>query len=759
MNKKLLIIDSHNIIFRSYFAIPPMSNKKGEPTQAILGFLNTLFKVIEKLQPDEIVTTFDVAKSFRRDIYEEYKAHRPPAPDDLKQQVKRIKEIIKTINMPTYEKEGYEADDIIGTIVEKTKNKNVDCYVLSGDKDLFQLVDDHCKIIMPQARSSEDVLYDAKKVKEKIGVKPDQVVDLKALMGDSSDNIPGVHGVGGKTAAQLLEEFKTIDNLIKNTDKIKKDKLRRDIEKEMDNIKLSKKLAEIVTNVPIDFKVEKTDIEWEKAVPIFEELEMKSIINRIVETKHVKSDEALKERSRTSSHKKEQPPKKPSPITQQLINTWIAQNCISEKYTAIEECNEKDWKKCEKEIKEKNLEKVVYDIEIPLYPIIRKMEKVGITIDTNYLKELEKEFNQEIKKHEQKIYKIAGTEFNINSSKQLGEILFTKLKIPPVKKIKTGFSTDASVLEKLASDNVEIAQHIIDYRTLAKLLTTYVTPLPKVADENNRIHSTFNQLGTTTGRLSSNNPNLQNIPVRTKEGMKIRKAFIPGKPYNRIISADYSQIELRLFAHMADETSLIEAFKKDRDIHTQTASEIFNVAYEKVSKEVRHRAKAINFGILYGMGASGLAKTTGITTKEAKEFIEKYFNRYPKLKGLLESTKKSAHKNGYVTTMFGRRRYFPDIKSSNAFQRSFAERAAINAPMQGTAADIIKLAMIEIDKKINEEHARMIVQIHDELLFEAKNEHIEKTKKEIKSIMENVVSLKVPIKVEVTVGTNWLACK
>ncbi len=709
---KIVLIDSNALIHRAFHALPPLSTDKGEIVNAVFGFTTTLFKVLSDIKPDYIVCAFDYpAPTFRHKEYEEYKAHRKKAPDELYEQIPKTKEVAQALNIPIFEKQGYEADDIIGAIAKKAEKQGLETVIVTGDMDELQLVTDKTKVYTMRRGFSDTVLYDPKKVEEKFSLKPDQLIDYKALRGDPSDNIPGVAGIGEKTATELIKKYKTLENLYKNLDKVvpKTQKLLKISKKDAF---MSQKLATIVTSVPLKFELDKAkthDYDQGKAIKLFKELGFKSLIKRMWGI----TEDKIKEKPKAK------------------LQVGLFDNV------------------------QKNIQKINADqIDSVLDPVLQKMQDKGILVDIKLLNKLSRDSGKKLAVLEKKIYKEAGQKFNINSPQQLAQVLFKDLNLPVVKKIKTGFSTDASVLQELSGTH-SVIDKIITYRELFKLKSTYLDALPALADKNNRIHTTYAQ-DTSTGRLSSKDPNLQNIPAKDGLGQQVRQAFIAPKNY-KLVGADYSQIELRIIASISNDRNMIDAFDNDEDIHSQTASEIFNTSIDKVNKDMRRTAKVVNFGIMYGMGVHSLARTLQVKYEDAQSYIDNYFSFHPGVLDYMEQTKVEAYKAGYVETLFGRRRYIPEIKSAYPRFRSSAERMAINMPIQGTAADIIKMAMIQIDKDLSKisKGAFMLLQVHDELVFEVPQSDTDKVSKFIRDKMENVYALKVPIKVSVSIGDNW----
>nr|CAA67184.1 DNA-dependent DNA polymerase [Caldicellulosiruptor bescii DSM 6725] len=849
---KLVIFDGNSILYRAFFALPELTTSNNIPTNAIYGFVNVILKYLEQEKPDYVAVAFDKrGREARKSEYEEYKANRKPMPDNLQVQIPYVREILYAFNIPIIEFEGYEADDVIGSLVNQFKNTGLDIVIITGDRDTLQLLDKNVvvKIVSTKFDKTVEDLYTVENVKEKYGVWANQVPDYKALVGDQSDNIPGVKGIGEKSAQKLLEEYSSLEEIYQNLDKIKSS-IREKLEAGKDMAFLSKRLATIVCDLPLNVKLEDLRTkEWnkERLYEILVQLEFKSIIKRlglseVVQFEFVQQrtdipDVEQKELESISQIRSKEIPlmfvqgEKCFYLYDQESNTVF----ITSNKLLIEEILKSDTvkimydlknifhqlnledtnniKNCEDVMiasyvldstrssyeletlfvsylntdieavkKDKKIVSVVLlkrlwdellrlidlnscqflyeSIERPLIPVLYEMEKTGFKVDRDALIQYTKEIENKILKLETQIYQIAGEWFNINSPKQLSYILFEKLKLPVIKKTKTGYSTDAEVLEELF-DKHEIVPLILDYRMYTKILTTYCQGLLQAINPSSgRVHTTFIQTGTATGRLASSDPNLQNIPVKYDEGKLIRKVFVP-EGGHVLIDADYSQIELRILAHISEDERLISAFKNNVDIHSQTAAEVFGVDIADVTPEMRSQAKAVNFGIVYGISDYGLARDIKISRKEAAEFINKYFERYPKVKEYLDNTVKFARDNGFVLTLFNRKRYIKDIKSTNRNLRGYAERIAMNSPIQGSPADIMKLAMIKVYQKLKENNlkSKIILQVHDELLIEAPYEEKDIVKEIVKREMENAVRLKVPLVVEVKEGLNWYETK
>ncbi len=759
---KIYLIDGHSFAYRAFFALPPtMVTTDGQPTNALYGFAKMLFSIIEEKKPDCIAVAFDLpVPTFRHKAYGQYKAHRPPSPEEFRSQVPLIKEFVRSLNIPIHEVAGYEADDVLGTLANKAVTEGLDAVIVTGDKDSLQLVNEHIHALLPKKGVSEMKEYDIGAVEKQYeGLKPEQIVDMKALVGDKSDNIPGVPGIGEKTAVALLQEFKTLAALYENIDNIGRESVKDKIKNNREAAFQSQMLAKIVTDVPLDFSLDSchtADFEWPKVVDFLKKYQLNSLAAKyqknisqqgdLFSSQHIELEPEIIDKEKILQAR----------IKKYLLNPdrqYKDEDITAEDVASIAEYG--------KELKARGLYEIYQNIELPLASILSDMEKEGIRIDISFLSRMSKELELFIKGLELVIYRLAGEEFNINSPKQLAEIFFEKLKIPTIKKTKTGFSTDASVLEELAGEH-DIASKILEYRQLAKLKSTYVDALPLLVDpKTGRVHTHFNQTATATGRLSSSDPNLQNIPVRTEMGRKIRQAFLPSDDKNLLLSADYSQIELRILAHIANEEGLIKAFENNLDIHSATAAEVFGVKLEDVTPEQRAQSKAVNFGIAYGMSARKLSQTVGLPYQEAQNFIDNYFAKYPGIKKYIEETIEFARQNGYVKTLLGRRRYFKDINSPNKKLAAAAERALINMPIQGTSADIIKMAMIKIADELKHQKlkAKMILQVHDELVFDVPEHEAYDLECLVKEIMSGIYPLNVPLVVNVATGKNWLEAK
>lgn len=870
--KKLLILDANSIVNRGFYAVRPLTNKDGLNTNAIFGFLNIFFKYAESIKPDYIAAAFDLsAPTFRHKMYDGYKATRHKMPDELREQIPVLKDVLSAMNIPILQKEGYEADDIIGTVSRICEEEKIECCILTGDRDDLQLASEftHIHLVITRMGNTETTVYDEKLVFEKYGVTPSEFIDLKAIMGDSSDNIPGVKGIGEKGATALISEFHSIDGVYEN---IESEKITKSVRQKLldsrEDAYMSKTLATIERNVPIDIDIESTKVsayDDEKLFDVLSMLEFKSFIKKLglegvpakekktsfdAECKKITGGELAKllasdgvcfyydKQSQRFSFSKEEK------------TSYIADFC--ENKATIKEFLESDFKKATHGLKDfikemksydidvKNVDfdseigayliepsKKSYDleglcadyldiilsdsatdgaqlsldsmlsgddeeklgdyavailklkeyeetkmnergsielfntIEMPLVYVLASMEHEGIFVDLKKLSEFGERLKKEQNQLTDEIYGYAGHEFNINSPKQLATVLFEELDLKAVKKTKSGYSTNAEVLEKLKWEH-PIVEKILEYRKIAKLNSTYVEGLiPAIDTRDGKIHSSFNQTVTVTGRISSTEPNLQNIPVRTELGREMRKMFIAKSEDFVLIDADYSQIELRVLAHIAQDENMIDAFKSDFDIHTSTAAKVFNVEKDDVTQEMRSAAKAINFGLVYGMGEFSLSQDLKISVKRAKEYIEDYLGSYPNVQKYMKDTVEFAKQNGYVMTMFGRRRDIPEIKASNYQTRAFGERIALNTPVQGSAADIIKLAMINVYKRLEKENlkSKLILQVHDELIIEAAKDEVDAVCTMLKEEMESAAKLLVPLKVDMQTGHSWYDTK
>lgn len=765
--KTLLLIDAYAMIYRAYYAFirAPRMNSRGENTSAIFGFVVTFEDLLKRLKPSHIAVAFDPAgPTFRHEAFEQYKAQRQETPEDIRWAVPRIKQILQAMNVPVLEVPGYEADDVIGTIAHKAEQEGFEVYMATPDKDYGQLVTEHIFMYRPRHTGGFEKLG-PQEVCEKYGLQSQsQVIDLLGLMGDSSDNIPGCKGVGEKTAVQLLQQFGSIDNLLANTDQLK-GALQRKVQEQVEEIRFSRFLATIKTDVPIEFDAQALvyqDRNWELLAPIYRELEFNSLLKQVPTAlkqpapkvgKKIRPQEAtldlFADMNPATEHTMKQTSEEDDTkarLVSYLLNPEVA-------YNPDQPVN---WEAIEADTSLWNL---YQEVELPLSAILREMEQIGVRVDVPMLKQAEAKLNNELQTIEQQIYTSVGMTFNINSPKQVGEVLFDQLQLDDkAKKSKTGqYSTSEEVLLALKPKHPVVGL-ILEYRELKKLISTYISALPNyINPTTGKIHTTYNQTVTATGRLSSSNPNLQNLPIRSERGQLIRQAVIPDEGC-LFLSADYSQIELRLMAHFSQDPHLVQAFLSGQDIHAATAAKIFNVSIEEVTKEQRRQAKTANFGIIYGISPFGLAQQLDCSRSEAKALIDGYFAAFPGVIDYIEKQKELARQQGYAVTLFGRKRYLPDILSHNATVRSFAERNAVNSPIQGTAADIIKMAMVTIHRRLKEEglKAQMIMQVHDELNFNVPLNEVDKVREIVVSEMQHVVHLTVPLIADCGVGTNWL---
>ncbi|WP_128101195.1 DNA polymerase I [Paenibacillus sp. DCT19] len=881
---KFILIDGNSIIYRAFFAMPPLTNSKGLHTNAVYGFTTMLLRLLEEHKPTHVMVAFDAGKvTFRHEGYQEYKGGREKTPPELSEQFPLLKELLQGFGIAQFELEGFEADDIIGTLTKRADEAGRQVLVVSGDKDMLQLASDHVHIGLTRKGVTDIELYDPAQIKERYGLTPLQIIDLKGLMGDTSDNIPGIPGVGEKTALKLLHQFGSVEDVLNGTAELK-GKMKEKIEAHAEDARMSKQLATIHREVPLEQTWEDMQfagLQEETAGPALAKLEFKSLLERLnfsgkvdaaeavpaaevvstiateetieelfasletIDVIHVEthgdnphqaelvgialgageeytflSPELLQSNAASSVRAWLGNPDEPKrgydlhrvdlalhahgiefagaafdvQLAAYLLDPTESNQTISgltakyglpslveddtvmgkgAKYKVPEADVLGDFL-CRKAaavaaiipLQEKALESdemnaLFHELEMPLSRILADMEKQGIKANTADLQALGHEFEEQIGRLMSEIYRLSGTEFNLNSPKQLGEILFDRLGLPVVKKTKTGYSTDAEVLEKLAPYH-EVVQHILQYRQLAKLQSTYVEGLLKeISPRDGKVHTYYRQTIAATGRLSSQFPNLQNIPIRMEEGRKIRKVFVPSEPGWTILAADYSQIELRVLAHISDDERLKEAFVHDMDIHTKTASDVFGVKAEEVDSDMRRSAKAVNFGIVYGISDYGLSQNLNITRKEAAQFIDQYFEVFQGVRRYMDDIVREARKDGYVKTLLERRRYLPEINASNFNIRSFAERTAMNTPIQGTAADIIKLAMVQMDEALRERNlnSRMLLQVHDELVFEVPADELETMKELVPAVMEKALELSVPLKAEVSYGENWYEAK
>ena len=776
--KTLLLIDAYAMIYRAYYAFirAPRMNSRGENTSAIFGFVVTLEDLIKRIKPTHMAVAFDPAgPTFRHEAYEQYKAQRQETPEDIRWAVPRIKQLLEAMNIPVLDVPGYEADDVIGTLAHKAENDGFEVYMATPDKDYGQLVTDNIWMYRPRHNGGFEKLG-PQEVCEKYGIQNQkQVIDLLGLMGDSSDNIPGCKGVGEKTAVQLLQQFGSIENLLANTDQLK-GALQRKVQEQVEDIRFSYFLATIKTDVPIEFDAQALvcqEKDWDKLAPLYRELEFNSLLKQAptevakqivaAPNKKAKKPEAtldlfaafetdttpLPLRRDTEGIPKDGATLQESlegRLVSYLLNPEVAYNpSLPIQWDALKA--------------DSALWNLYNEVELPLAEVLREMEQAGVRVDVEMLKRAEEQLSKELATLEQGIYTAAGMTFNVNSPKQVGEVLFDQLKLDAkAKKSKTGqYSTSEEVLLGLKGKH-EVVGMILEYRELKKLISTYISALPTyINPETGKIHTTYNQTVTATGRLSSSNPNLQNLPIRSERGQLIRQAVIPDEGC-LFLSADYSQIELRLMAHFSQDPHMVEAFRSGQDVHAATAAKIFGVSIEEVTKDQRRQAKTANFGIIYGISAFGLAQQLDCSRSEAKALIDGYFAAFPGVIDYIERQKELARQQGYAVTLFGRKRYLPDIVSHNATVRSFAERNAVNSPIQGTAADIIKMAMVGISNRLKSEglQAKMIMQVHDELNFNVPVNEVDRVKEIVVSEMQNVVHLTVPLIADCGVGKNWL---
>ena len=764
---RLLLIDAYAMIYRAFYAFikAPRMNSKGENTSAIFGFVVTLEDLIKRLKPSHIAVAFDPhGPTFRHEAYEQYKAQRPETPEEIRRAVPIIKDILKAMNITVLEIPGFEADDVIGTVSQLAEKAGFEVFMATPDKDYGQLVTDRVHMYRPRHTGGFEQMG-PEEVCAKYGLQnKNQVIDLLALMGDASDNIPGCKGVGEKTAVQLLTQFGDVENLLAHTEELK-GALKTKVETQADDIRFSKFLATIKTDVPIEFNPNALlmrDKDWNLLRPLYEALEFNSFLRNAPVAANPKTQPKPQPQQPTAQLDLfAEPVIADTANTQQpaindtiearlcsyLLNPELAFNPYAEPNWDALKANPALWK-------------LYNEVELPLVKVLHNMEKAGVRFDVQLLKQAETELTAELNALEAEIYQLAGTTFNINSPRQVGEVLFDQLKLDPkAKKSKTGqYTTSEEVLQALKEKH-PIVGKILDQRELKKLISTYISALPSyINPQTGKIHTTYNQTVTATGRLSSSNPNLQNLPIRSERGQLIRRAVIADEGC-LFLSADYSQIELRLLAHMSQDPHLLEAFRNGQDIHAATAAKIFRTSIDQVTKDQRRRAKTANFGIIYGISAFGLSQQLDCPRAEAKALIDDYFAAFPKVIDFIESQKQFAREHGYVETLFGRRRYLADINSQNATVRSFAERNAVNSPIQGTAADIIKMAMIAISKRLPEfgdPRLQLTMQIHDELCFNVPEEIIERVQTMVVAEMQNVMLLSVPLIAEAGHGHNWL---
>lgn len=768
--KKLLLIDAYAMIFRAYYAFirAPRMNSKGENTSAIFGFAVTLDDLIRKINPTHVGVAFDPAGgTFRHEAFEQYKAQRPETPEDIRKAVPVIKQLLEAMNIPVLEVPGFEADDVIGTLAHQAEDAGFEVYMATPDKDYGQLVSNHVFMYRPRHTGGFE-LMGPQEVCAKYGLqRKEQVIDLLGLMGDASDNIPGCKGVGEKTAVALLQQFGSIDNMLANTDQIK-GALRQKVESQTEEIKFSRFLATIRTDVPITLDeslLTKKEPNIEALTVLYRELEFNTLLRKISPSaptapaapttpsrsaKAVPADPSQLDLFASF----EAPAAEPAPAAYDTIENRLCQYLLNPE-VAFNPYKEPDWDALKADT---DLWNLYNEVELPLVEVLREMEKAGVRVDAEKLKQAEQVLTVELNQLEQRIYDLAGEKININSPRQVGELLFDKLKLDTkAKKSKTGqYSTSEEVLVAL-KDRHAIVGLILDFRAAQKLINTYISALPGYIAEDGKIHTTYNQTVTATGRLSSSNPNLQNLPIRSERGRFIREAVIPDEGC-RFLSADYSQIELRLMAHFSQDAHMLAAFRNGQDIHAATAARIYGLPIEQITKDQRRKAKTANFGIIYGISAFGLAQQLDCSRAEAKQLIDDYFAAFPSVIRYIESQKELARQRGYAETLFGRKRYLPDINSQNATVRSFAERNAVNAPIQGTAADIIKMAMVSIHRRLKAEglQTQMIMQVHDELNFNVPVAEVDRVREIVVGEMQNAVHLSIPLIAECGVGENWL---
>ena len=836
MSEKIVLIDGHSIINRAFYGVPDLTNKDGLHTNGIFGFVNILFKIIEEEKPDYLTVAFDVKHpTFRHEMFAEYKGTRKGMPQELHEQVPVLKELLTAMGIKIMELPGYEADDLLGTVAKRSEAKNMDVLVVSGDRDLLQIVTDNIRVCIPKTKrgTTEYEMYYTKDVQEKYGLLPLQIIELKALMGDSSDNIPGVPGIGEKTATAILQQYENVENAHAHLEEIKPKRAKENLEAHYDMAIMSKKLATIETDAPYEYDWESAragNVFTKEAYEICQKLELKKLMSKfdlseIPQEETVKTvmvselmeaedifakaeiadltavalkvtDKALTavdivfdgniyeivcEGFMTEGYLQDKAERLlangkcvvVSGLKEMLkvlhveertglydldIANYLINPIVSVKPGEIDVLTVwKEFVDAENRLKELGMWELYTDMEMPLVFTLAAMEIAGVKMNAEALKEYGNQLAVKIAELEERIYEQAGEKFNINSPKQLGVILFEKMQLPGSKKTKTGYSTSADVLEKLAPKQ-PIIRDILEYRTLAKLKSTYADGLLTCLDEDGRVRSTFQQTVTATGRLSSTEPNLQNIPIRMELGRLIRKVFVPQDGYV-FVDADYSQIELRLLAHMSGDEVLINAYNEAQDIHRLTASQVFHIPFEEVTDLQRRNAKAVNFGIVYGISSYGLSEDLSISPKEAKKYIDHYFETYPKIKEFLDGTVAKAKEDGCVRTLYNRRRPVPELASSNFMQRSFGERIAMNSPLQGTAADIMKIAMIRVDRRLRGMKSRILLQVHDELLIETAPDELEAVKQILQEEMTGAADLSVKLEIDVHDGENWYEAK
>ena len=871
MSNKIVLIDGHSILNRAFYGVPDLTNSEGLHTNAIYGFLNILFKILEEEKPEYLTVAFDVhAPTFRHEMYADYKGTRKPMLDELREQVPVMKEVLKAMGVKIIEQAGLEADDLLGTLSKRCEANGMAVSIISGDRDLLQLATERVKIRIPKTKQGKTEIEDyyAADVKERYGVTPIEFIDVKALMGDTSDNIPGVPSIGEKTATKIVQEYGSIENAFANVSVLKPPRASKALEEHYDLAQLSKVLATINVSADFDYNLEEAklgELYTEEAYVMFQRLQFKNLLSRFEVKAPVNKleDSFVKITKKSQAEKIFAKAKKSNTVgisfykdTKNVLPLFVNEagltgiglsfgrediyvltteegmdisyllneiielskqvktvalfqgkkaleyipevrkeamfdgiiaayllNPLKNDYDFMDVAREQldilmddkmeELQKCfyeayaafaaketlEAKLIQTGMDKLFYEVEMPLVFTLFDMEQNGVKVDGAALKVYGNQLGEKIVEVEKRIYEQTGESFNINSPKQLGVILFEKMGLPNGKKTKTGYSTSADVLEKLAPE-YPVVSDILEYRQLTKLKSTYADGLANYIGEDGRIHGKFNQTITATGRISSTEPNLQNIPVRMELGRLIRKVFVPEDGYV-FVDADYSQIELRILAHCSGDEQLIGAYKEARDIHRMTASQVFHVPFDEVTDLQRRNAKAVNFGIVYGISSFGLSEDLSITRKEAAQYIENYFNTYPGIKKFLDDAVAHAKEHGYVTTIFGRRRPVPEISSSNFMQRSFGERVAMNAPIQGAAADIMKIAMNGVNRRLKESNmkSRLVLQVHDELLIEAHKDELDSVKEILAHEMEHAASLHVPLDVDMHDGTNWYEAK
>jgi DNA polymerase-1 len=886
--KRLFLIDGHALAYRSYFAFirNPLINSKGENTSAVFGFSSALLKIIREHQPDYLAVVFDTAKpTFRHRMYPEYKSTRAKMPDQMREQIPRIHQIVEAMDIPMLEQEGYEADDVMASLARRAEKKDMDVILVTGDKDLLQLVNDRIRVLDPRRGGEDEVLYDEEGVRRRFGLEPGQIVDFMSLKGDASDNVPGVPGIGDKTARKIIAEYGNLDAALEGAGEMSNARVRKGLTEHAGQARLSRDLVRLDDGLKMDVSFERLalgDFDTARLVELFRQLEFTSLLRQIsvegpdhrldctlvttgkqfsalirtlrragafvldVETtstdpmaaelvglafavqpgaayylpvghaegrnleldevleglRPVLADEKLAKCGHNIKYDRTVLVRHGCPVEDIVFDTMVASYLINpsarrhnldlvsleylgQKKIPLQEligkgktqksfaevpqkdaaeyagedadCTLRLWHLMRDRLQQMDLEDLSSRVEMPLVSVLSEMEMAGVQLDTDFLRRMSADMEKELDTLVREIYRMAGEEFNINSPKQLSHILFEKLELPVIRRTKTGFSTDENVLEELSREH-PLPRKLLDYRQLMKLKSTYVDALPRMVDpRTGRIHTSFNQTVTATGRLSSSEPNLQNIPIRTEFSKTIRKAFVAPDRHHVILSADYSQIELRIMAHLSGDQALLEAFRRDADVHTSTAAAVFGMSPEEITPELRRQAKAVNFGIIYGMSPYGLARQLEISHQEAGRFIDSYFELYPRVREYMERTVEEARERGYVTTLLGRRRYLPELQSDQAQVAAFARRTAINTPIQGTAADLIKLAMVRIQEALGKGglSARMIIQIHDELVFEVPDKELDRVSSLVRSHMENALELSVPIKVDMGSGRTW----